>query len=163
MKTTAKKILLLAIILLSSMTANAQESLSIDTIFGKYGKMKGSTMINLAKDVLGKNTRVDRYKCLITFSSPDIVKETEEAISMDFAGRKKRNNQLILKELIENGTIGTVYYLLEKEEDSPYYEYILYSNKNHRVTLIYIKGRFPYDQLEYELNILKNLFIKINH
>jgi hypothetical protein len=147
--------------------AQAQEILSIDTLFGKYGKTKGATMLNLAKDVLGDNSRVVRYKCLIingnneTLPLNDIAENAEDAMKKDYNRKQELGNRNVIFESTVDGRLQTVYYLLSRESDSPFYEYILYSNNNRKITLIYIKGRFPEKQLDYELSQLKNLFIKI--
>jgi hypothetical protein len=142
--------------------AQAQETLSIDTLFGKYGKTKGATMLNLTKDVLGDDSRVVRYKCLIINNNDLLLSDiAEDAMKKDYNRRKELGNQNVIRESTVDGRLQTVYYLLAREPDSPFYEYILYSNKNRKITLIYIKGRFPEEQLDYELSLLKNLFIKI--
>jgi hypothetical protein len=63
----------------------------------------------------------------------------------------------------KNGEIETGYYCLKKKEDSPDCEYILFTRKSRKMTLIYIKGHFPPAQLEKELDKLKNLFLKVNN
>jgi hypothetical protein len=143
-----------------------REAFSIDTVFDKYSKMKGVTMLNLAKDVLEKDTHVDRYKCLIingdnvNLNFSDITGEIELAIKKDFHRRNDLGNQSVIRESITNGQLQTVYYMLAREPFAPF-EYILYSKKNRKITLIYLKGNFGEGMLDYELKQLKNLFIKI--
>jgi hypothetical protein len=61
---------------------------------------------------------------------------------------------------------ATSYCCLKKKNNSSDqdYEYILFTNnKSKKMTLIYIKGNFPPDQLGKELLELKDLFIKVNN
>ncbi|MCL1937637.1 MAG: hypothetical protein FWF52_04485 [Candidatus Azobacteroides sp.] len=63
----------------------------------------------------------------------------------------------------KDGKIETGYYCIEKKDDSPFFQYILFSQKNRKMTLIYLRGDFPPSQLEEELHKLKDLFIKVNN
>jgi hypothetical protein len=157
MNTLKKIIFLLAFLLLYS-GVNAQKGLSIESIFQAYGKRDGSVLIELAKDVLGNNhTKINLYKSLIVSSDSAIVNASLKAILSD------RENGSILLESQKNGKIETGYYCLEKKENSPDYEYILFTNKSRKMTLIYLKGNFPPSRLEEELDQLKNLFLKVNN
>jgi hypothetical protein len=152
-----KKILFLIPFLFVYFFANAQKELNIETIFKQYGKQEGSVLIELAKDVLENHTKINRYKSLIVSSDSTIVNKTLEAI------RKDVENGNILMESNKDGKIETGYYCLKKKDDSPDHEYILFTNKSRKMTLIYIKGGFPPNQLEDELYELKNLFIRVNN
>jgi len=144
-------------LLLTSSFVSAQEDLNIETLFNDYGKKEGSVLIELAKDVLGNHTRISHYKSLIFSPSQEVVKEIEEAIRNDIEGGSK------LVESKKDGKIEAAYYCLKKETDSSFYQYILYNNKSGKVTLIYVKGKFPPERLEKELGKLKDLFIKVNN
>lgn len=152
-----KKRYLIMIFLLLPILVSAQKGLEIDTIFDSYGKQEGSVLIELAKDVLGGHSAINFYKSLIMPSDTTIVKNAEKAIFQDIAGGGR------MMESKKDGYIETGYYCLKKEEDAPEYEYILFKNKSEKMTLIYLKGNFPPQQLERELNRLKDLFIKVNN
>jgi hypothetical protein len=139
------------------MVANAQDGLHIEQIFNDYGKQEGSILIELAKDVLGHHTRISYYKSLIIPADAEIQKMVEKAVQADL----EKGNIIVVSQT--NGKMETVYYSLEKREDAKDYEYILFKNKSKKLTLIYLKGNFPPDQLDWELNELKNLFIKVNN
>ena len=156
MNTLKKKIFFSAIFLLAYVFAGAQNDLNIGTVFQNYGKQKGAILIELAKDVLGGHTQINRYKSLILPSDTGIVNTTINAIQKDLKNGK------ILMENKKEGKIETGYYCLKKQ-DSVDYEYILFTDKSQKMTLIYLKGKFPPDQLEDELNKLKDLFIKVNN
>ncbi|MDH8701274.1 hypothetical protein M2138_000615 [Dysgonomonadaceae bacterium PH5-43] len=152
-----RKIVVLIIISLSSVSLCAQNDLNINSIFEEYGKQKGSILIELGKDVLGKHTKISRYKSLIMSLDKDAVKLTQEAILKDV------EKGTIVVESQKDGNIETAYYYLPKKKDSDYYEYILYSNKSKKMTLIYLRGKFPPRDLEKEFNKLKNLLITVNN
>ncbi|MDR0559497.1 MAG: hypothetical protein LBG92_04965, partial [Prevotellaceae bacterium] len=71
-------------------------------------------------------------------------------------------NGKILMENRKDGKTVTGYYCI-KRQDSKHYEYILFTDKSQKMTLIYIRGNFPPDKLEDELNKLKDLFIEVNN
>jgi len=144
-------------LLLTSSFVSAQEDLNIESLFNDYGKKEGSVLIELAKDVLGNHTRISHYKSLIFSPSSEAVKEVEDAIQKDIEYGSK------LMESKKDGKLEAAYYYLGKEENASFHEYILYKNKSGKVTLIYVKGKFPPEQLEKELGKLKDLFIKVNN
>jgi hypothetical protein len=154
---TVKKILFLIGFLLAFLTASAQTDLNIETVFKTYGKQEGSVMIELAKDVLGNHTKINRYKSLIVPSDSATLKATEEAIRKDVKDGK------LLMESRKNGQVEAASYCLKKKDKASDYEYILLSNTSKKITLIYVKGNFPPEELERELSQLKRLFIKVNN
>jgi len=151
-----KTIFFPAVFLLICAFANAQNNLNIETIFHDHGKQKGAILIELAKDVLSDHTQINRYKSLILPSDTGVVNATINAIQKDLKNGK------ILMENKRDGKIETGYYWV-KGQDSTEYEYILFTDKSQKMTLIYLKGTFPPDQLNDELNKLKDLFIKVNN
>jgi hypothetical protein len=152
-----RKIIFLVGFLSACCFAHAQKGLSIDTIFNDYGKREGSILIELAKDVLGHHTKINRYKSLILPANSGVVDSIIEAIRID------SKDGSILMESKKDGKIETGYYCLKKKDNSQDYEYILFTNKSKKMTLIYIKGNFPPNRLEDELDKLKDLFIKVNN
>jgi hypothetical protein len=154
---TVKRIMLLTGFLLAYFTASAQKDLNIGAIFDAYGKQEGSILIELGKDVLGNHTQIKRYKSLIVPSDTAMVRAVEEAIANDTKGGR------ILMEYRKNGAVEAVSYCLKQDEKTQEYEYILFSNKFRKMTLIYVRGNFPPEQLESELSKLKDLFIKVNN
>jgi hypothetical protein len=153
---TLKKIFFSTVFLLACTFAGAQNDLNVETIFQNHGKQKGAVLIELAKDVLGGYTQISRYKSLILPSDTGIVRATIYAIEQDLKDGK------ILMETKKDGKIETGYYCLKKQESTEH-EYILFTDKSRKITLIYLRGQFPPSQLENELNKLKDLFIKVNN
>jgi hypothetical protein len=152
-----KQFISLLCLLLSCLSGNAQKNLNIETIFNDYGKKEGSILIELAKDVLGEHTRIRRYKSLGIPSDSAIIRVTIESIQKDLKDGR------ILMESKKNGNLEIGYYCLTKDDRAKEHEYILFTNKSKKMTLIYICGRFPPRNLDDELSKLKNLFIKVNN
>ncbi len=153
-----KRILILSF-LISLVTGNlmAQKDLQADKIFETYGKQKGAVLIELSTDILAGHTNMKVYKSLTIATDDPLVAATTAAIENDINGGSK------LIETQKNGKIETGYYCLKKKEGSSMYEYILYKEKSKKITLIYIRGTFPPNKLESELNKLKDLFIYVNN
>jgi len=154
---TLTKLIFLSNFLLASTFVSAQKDLNIATIFDDYGKLEGSILIELAKDVLGNNTKIEHYKSLIILPTSENKEAIEEAIQKDIEGSKK------IMETRKDGKIETAYYCLKKKKNSSGYQYILFNSRDEKMTLIYVKGDFPPSKLEKELETLKDLFIKINN
>jgi hypothetical protein len=152
-----KKIIFALCLLAACGSAGAQNGRHIDAIFDEYGKQQGAVLIELAKDVLGRHSRIDRYKSLAIPINPDIVRLTLTAIRADLKDGK------ILMESQKDGITETGYYHLPRTGNLQEYEYILFSSKSRKMTLIYIRGDFPPARLELELDKLKDLFIRINN
>ncbi len=151
-----KKYLILFLLSFSVHWVAAQNGLKIEQIFKNYGKQNGSILIELANDVLGNQTKINLYKSLIISSS---TRETTDSTLIAIGYDIKDGSKLI--ETQKDGKLELGYYFLKKKENSPA-EYILYKNKSRKLTLIYIRGNFPPQQLEQELDKLKDLFITVN-
>ena len=162
MKNLIKNILFV-FFLLSAFSVGAQQNLSIDTIFNEYGKQKGSVLINLGKDVLAENTKIERYKCLMISAPPEIEKKIAESVGRDFQREEEKENVLLLKEIQQDGAAKTLYFVFDTQNETAEREYILYNVKDDKITLIYMKGKFPVLEWKDELDKLKNLFIKLNN
>ena len=152
-----KKITILLICLFACAAVGAQNKLHIETLFDDYGKQEGSILIELGKDVLGNHTRITRYKSLIISTDKQTEDVIIEAIKKDIVGGK------ILIESTKNGREKKAYYSLKKGKKTVLYEYILFTTKNAKTTLVYVKGNFAPDQLQQELEKLRGLFIKVNN
>ncbi|MDR1380850.1 MAG: hypothetical protein LBJ47_05150 [Tannerella sp.] len=154
---TTRKIIVLLCLLASCGLANAQGGLRVDGIFDGYGRQKGAVLIELAKDVLGRHTRISRYRSLTIPVDSAAVRTTLDAIRTDL------KNGTVLAESQKDGMTETGYYHLSEKTGRPENEYILFSAKSPKMTLIYIRGDFPPSRLEDELGKLKDLFIKVDN
>jgi ribulose kinase len=150
------KIFLSAVFSLTCVCAKSQNNLNIESIFLNYGKSKGAALVELAQDVLGNHTHINRYKSLTIPSDTGIISAATKAIEQDL-----KHGEIMLENK-KDGRIETGYYYMKKHSSADY-EYILFTDTSRKITLIYIRGKFPPNQLEDELNKLKDLFIKVNN
>ena len=149
-------ILCFCMVFLLTCSMKAQQNLKINLIFENYGMKEESILVELSTDVLSNNSKILFYKSLIM--NENTIRESDciETIKHDLEGGSK------LMETLKNGKIETGYYVLKHEKRSKTYEYILYKNKSKKLTLVYLKGNFPPQELEQELERLKDLFIYVN-
>ncbi len=152
-----KKIMLFFLFCLSANLLAAQNATNTEKVFDKLGKQKGSVLVKLGTDVLGKNTRMQLYKSLIISSSEETTDAVLEAIRTDIEGGTK------LLESQKDGKVTTGYYCLKRDDDSSPYEYILFKEKSKKINLIYIRGHFRPESLDSELDKLKDLLIYVNN
>ena len=144
------------IFLLSCFSTVAQNHLEIKTVFDKYGKQEGSVLVQLSTDVLSQGSRMILYKSLITDYSPQKNKEIIDALNSDMKKGVK------ITEVKKDGVLESGTYYLKDQGSNKEYEYILYKDKSKKITIVYIKGNFPPQQLNDELKKLKDLFIYVN-
>lgn len=137
----------------------AQEHLQIKNVFDEYGKQKGSVLVQLSTDILSQGSKITFYKSLITDESDAKNRLIREAIDEDIKSATK------ISELKKDGVIqsGTYYLNMGKNKSTKAHEYILYKNKSDKITLVYLRGDFPPQELDYELKKLKDLFIYVNN
>ena len=136
----------LAMCLIASATF-AQKQLSIDRIFEKYGKEKGSTMVVLSDDMI-KTYHLDYYKSITLPVDKNRSDEIQKSLEADKKQAKK------IKEVISNGIIYSGYYQLPAE-DKLKNRYILFKiSDNATATLIYMEGDIDSEE------IINMLFIK---
>jgi len=140
--------LLLLLLLLTgyAVTGQAQENLSINSIFGKYGKQKGATMVVLSGEALN-NYRLDLYRSITVKYDRVILEDIQQCLEMD----KKQARQI--KEVINNGIITSGYYQLP-EEKNRMNRYILFKiGSDGTATLIYMEGGADSEELINQLFI----------
>lgn len=141
-----RAILLMLVLSISSIIC-AQDNLSINSIFKKYGKQKGSTMVVMSGKAL-KEYKLDKYQSITISYDKDILKEIQDSIEKDKQGANK------IKEVVNNGIVSSGYYQLFKDDDS-LKRYILFKiGSEGRVTIIYIEGGLDSDKL------IERLFLK---
>ncbi|MDR1763118.1 MAG: hypothetical protein LBR64_04090 [Dysgonamonadaceae bacterium] len=151
-----KKIFILLIPLFLCGFAQAQDKAGVETVFQTVGKQNGSIMIELAKDVLGERTRITRYRSLIANTDSTTLAHVQQTLENEV------ENGYSLMESRNNGRLETRSYCRKNKEKGEN-EYLLFSLKSGKLTLIYLRGKIPPDELEDELDNLKNLFIKVNN
>lgn len=148
-------ILYIGMILFFAFNAEAQKHLKINDVFKEYGMKDGSILVELSTDVLSGNSNISFYKSLVMTTNDLRTNDCVSALNEDI----KKGTKLI--ESKKNGNLETGYYVVGRDKNV--YEYILYKNKSKKLTLVYLKGNFPPDELEEELSGLKDLFLYINN
>lgn len=146
-KNKSTRLLLLLLFAISASAIHAQENLKINTIFEKYGKQKGSTMVSLSEKSL-RDYKLDKYRSIILPYNSKTSEDIQRSLEADKKQAKK------IKEVISNGTISSGYYQLP-EESLHINRYILFKIGNDgTATLIYMEGGPDSEKL------INKLFVK---
>lgn len=136
-------------LLLAVTQASAQEGLQITSVFQKYGKQKGATLVELSNEVL-ETYEMKLYKSLS-------LKEAESALPYIYdcleADKKKARK---VKEVVENGRIQSGYYQLPQLKEGINRFILFKTGKKESVTLIYIEGELDADDMVTLLFMKKN-------
>ena len=139
-------LILFLLLVTAGMTVQAQENLRINTVFEKYGRQKGATMVVLSGKAL-HNYRLDKYRSITIRYDRTILDEIQQCLETD----KKQARQI--KEVISNGIISSGYYQLPEEENH-INRYILFKiGDDGTATLIYMEGGHSEE-------LINRLFIK---
>lgn len=146
-KTSPRLLIIFLLLIISGVTTQAQENLRINTVFEKYGKQKGATMVVLSGKAL-YNYRLDKYRSITLQYNQTILEEIQECLETD----KQQARQI--KEVISNGIISSGYYQLPEIENR-IKRYILFKiGDDGTATLIYMEGGEDSEEL------INRLFIK---
>ncbi|MFT4070628.1 MAG: hypothetical protein QM654_01750 [Dysgonamonadaceae bacterium] len=152
-----KTIYMLLFLLSVSMHAFSQNHLRIKEVFDVYGKQEGAIFVQLSSDVLSQGSNITFYKSLILDKNSSREQTITTALKQDL------KNCSVISEIKKNGILESGTYLVDKNPSQKLNEYILYKNRDGKITLVYLSGNFPPNQLSNELKKLKNLFIYINN
>ena len=127
----------------------AQQGLQIASVFQKYGKQKGVTMVELSKEML-ETYQMTLYKSLV-------FKDVEEALPTILncldADKKKAKK---VKEVVAGGQIQSGYYQLPQLKEDVNRFILFKTGKKGSATLIYIEGELDADDLVTMLFMKKN-------
>ena len=123
---------LIALLLTFAAHAAAQQGLQIATVFQKYGKQKGVTMVELSNEML-ETYQMTLYKSLV-------FKDASDAL----ADKKKAKK---VKEVVSNGQIKSGYYQLPQLKEDVNRFILFKTGKKDSATLIYIEGELDADDL----------------
>jgi hypothetical protein len=152
------KIIVIVLFLSFSGFIIAQDGLESNRIFEKYGKEKGSTLVQLSSDVLSQGSKITFYKSLVFYITDEIEDEILTALEKDI------DNGRIISETRKNGKIYILTLSVSTlNSEIKENEYMLFKMKSGKVTLVYLKGEFKPDELDNQLNRLKDLFIYVNN
>ena len=127
----------------------AQQGLQIASVFQKYGKQKGVTMVELSNEML-ETYQMTLYKSLV-------FKDVEEALPdilncLEADKRKARK----VKEVVAGGQIQSGYYQLPQLKEDVNRFILFKTGKKGSATLIYIEGELDADDLVTMLFMKKN-------
>ena len=137
------------ILLLTVASGMAQQGLQIASVFQKYGKQKGVTMVELSNEML-ETYQMTLYKSLV-------FKDVEEALPTILncldADKKKAKK---VKEVVAGGQIQSGYYQLPQLKEDVNRFILFKTGKKGSATLIYIEGELDADDLVTMLFMKKN-------
>lgn len=129
-------------VLLLTFAANAaaQQGLQIATVFQKYGKQKGVTMVELSKEMLDAY-QMNLYKSLVFKDAGDALPTILRCLEADKKKAKK------VKEVVSGGQIQSGYYQLPQLKEDVNRFILFKTGKKGSATLIYIEGELDADDL----------------
>ena len=127
---------MLVLLLLVGFTSGlkAQSDLEINKVFDKYGKQKGSVMVEMSKEMLEGYDFI-YYKSIIISNNKKAGDFTRECLKIDQGGAKK------VKQVVTNGEVSSIYLQLPKK--GKYHRLILFNETSApklKMTLIYIES-----------------------
>lgn len=131
---------LLVLLLAFATHAAAQQGLQIATVFQKYGKQKGVTMVELSKEVLDAY-QMNLYKSLVFKDAGDALPTILRCLEADKKKAKK------VKEVVSGGQIQSGYYQLPQLKEDVNRFILFKTGKKGSATLIYIEGELDADDL----------------
>ena len=131
---------IILLLTVASGMARAQQGLQIASVFQKYGKQKGVTMVELSNEML-ETYQMTLYKSLV-------FKDVEEALPTILncldADKKKAKK---VKEVVAGGQIQSGYYQLPQLKEDVNRFILFKTGKKGSATLIYIEGELDADDL----------------
>lgn len=140
---------IILLLTVASGMARAQQGLQIASVFHKYGKQKGVTMVELSNEML-ETYQMTLYKSLV-------FKDVEEALPTILncldADKKKAKK---VKEVVAGGQIQSGYYQLPQLKEDVNRFILFKTGKKGSATLIYIEGELDADDLVTMLFMKKN-------
>ena len=140
---------IILLLTVASGMARAQQGLQIASVFQKYGKQKGVTMVELSNEML-ETYQMTLYKSLV-------FKDVEEALPTILncldADKKKAKK---VKEVVAGGQIQSGYYQLPQLKEHVNRFILFKTGKKGSATLIYIEGELDADDLVTMLFMKKN-------
>ena len=140
---------IILLLTVASGMARAQQGLQIASVFQKYGKQKGVTMVELSNEML-ETYQMTLYKSLV-------FKDVEEALPTILncldADKKKAKK---VKEVVAGGQIQSGSYQLPQLKEDVNRFILFKTGKKGSATLIYIEGELDADDLVTMLFMKKN-------
>lgn len=120
--------------------AKAQQGLQIATVFQKYGKQKGVTMVELSNEML-EGYQIALYKSLSFKNAEEALPTILRSLEADKKKAKK------VKEVVSGGQIQSGYYQLPPLKEDVNRFILFKTGKRGTASLIYIEGELEADDL----------------
>lgn len=144
------KYLILTLLMAVGFTANlsAQNDLAINKVFERYGKQKGSVMVEMSREML-KEYDFTYYKSIVTTDNKEAADFARECLEIDQKGAKK------VKQVVSNGVLSSIY--LQLPQRGKYFRLILFNETithGRKMTLIYIESEKDSEEI-LQLNLKK--------
>ena len=131
---------IILLLTVASGMARAQQGLQIASVFQKYGKQKGVTMVELSNEML-ETYQMTLYKSLVFKDVNDALPTILRCLEADKKKAKK------VKEVVSNGQIKSGYYQLPQLKEDVNRFILFKTGKKDSATLIYIEGELDADDL----------------
>ena len=131
---------LIVLLLGFSAHAVAQQGLQIASVFQRYGKEKGVTMVELSNEMLDAY-QMTLYKSLVFKDVGEALPTILRSLETDKKKAKK------VKEVVSSGQIQSGYYQLPQLKEDINRFILFKTGKKGSATLIYIEGELDADDL----------------
>lgn len=135
MKPINKYLILVSVLILGVLPqVKAQDDLEVSKVFSKYGKQKGSTMVEMTREML-KEYDFSYYKSIVINNNKEAGDFTRECLKIDQENSKK------VKQVVSGGVVSSIYLQLPKK--GKYHRLILFNETTkpeRQMTLIYIES-----------------------
>jgi hypothetical protein len=128
------------LMMLVTVSVQAQQGLRIASVFQKYGKDKGVTMVELSNAML-EGYEMTLYKSLAFKNAENALPYILRCLEADKKTAKK------VKEVVSGGEIQSGYYQLPQTAESANRFILFKTGKKGTATLIYIEGELEADDL----------------
>ena len=120
---------IILLLTVASGMARAQQGLQIASVFQKYGKQKGVTMVELSNEML-ETYQMTLYKSLVFKDASDALPTILRCLEADKKKAKK------VKEVVSNGQIKSGYYQLPQLKEDVNRFILFKTGKKDSATLI---------------------------
>ena len=140
---------IILLLTVASGMARAQQGLQIASVFQKYGKQKGVTMVELSNEML-ETYQMSLYKSLLFTDVEEALPTILNCLDADKKKAKK------VKEVVAGGQIQSGYYQLPQLKEDVNRFILFKTGKKGSATLIYIEGELDADDLVTMLFMKKN-------
>lgn len=118
-------------IMMSALSASAQEGLAVDNVFRQFGHSKGCKMVVM------KNTRLQGFR-LATYKSLTYGKQHAESIATYLKTDRRAAKKI--REIVDDGRVASGYYMMPPLQSGAN-RYILFSRTDKgKGAVIYIEG-----------------------